>query len=56
VVSDAGSTVKRLPLVAASGPGPRRWTIKGSKKLGFFWKKYKLRFSKTGVYLGRTAI
>jgi hypothetical protein len=34
----------------------QRWTIKGSKKLGFFWKKYKLRFSKTGVYLGRTAI
>ena len=34
----------------------KRWTIKGSKKIGFFWKKYKLRFSKTGVYLGRTAI
>ena len=34
----------------------KRWTIKGSKKIGFFWKKYKQRFSKTGVYLGRTAI
>ena len=34
----------------------QRYTIEGYKKVFGVWKQYRLRFSKTGVYLGRTAI
>ncbi len=34
----------------------QRYTIRGWKKLGFVWRKFVLRFTKTGAYLGRTLI
>jgi len=34
----------------------QRYTIRGWKKIGFQWKKFVLRFSRTGHYLGRTQI
>jgi len=34
----------------------KRYTIRGWKQIGFGWKKYVLRFSRTGFYLGRSQI
>lgn len=34
----------------------KRYTIRGWKRVGAFWKKYVVRFSRTGFYLGRTQI
>lgn len=34
----------------------QRYTIRGFKRVGFNWKKYVLRFSRTGQYLGRIQI